>query len=79
MKRKIKVKKQHWGWIAAGVVVVLLYSPLVPLDIFIRIAYEGIQKAKITKDLLVELTVTAKAMLSSIVVGAALIFYKVMK
>ena len=75
MKRRIK--KQHWGWVIGGGVIVLLIAT--PLDVFVRLAYETQEKAEITEDLLVTLTGTVKAGAVLMTALVALIFYKAVK
>ena len=75
MRRRIK--KHNWGWLVAGVVILILLA--VPLDVFVRLAYETQQKAQITEDLLITLTGTIKAGAVLLTALAALIFYKAVK
>ncbi|KKL78076.1 hypothetical protein LCGC14_2028430 [marine sediment metagenome] len=75
MRRRIK--KHNWGWLVAGVVILILLA--VPLDVFIRLAYETQQKAQITEELLITLTGTVKAGAVLLTALAALIFYKAVK
>ena len=75
MKRK--VKKQHWGLIAAAGSIVLVLA--MPLDLFVKLIYETQQKVEITEALLVTLTEMTKAGIVLISALAALIFYKVIK
>ena len=53
-----KVKKHYWGWVIALVIAVLVLA--MPLELFVKFVYETQQKAKITEELLVTLTGTAK-------------------
>jgi len=72
-----RIKKHNWGWLVAGVVILILLA--VPLDVFIRLAYETQQKAQITEELLITLTGTVKAGAVLLTALAALIFYKAVK
>ena len=58
---------------------VILILLAVPLDVFIRLAYETQQKAQITEELLITLTGTVKAGAVLLTALAALIFYKAVK
>ena len=75
MKRRIK--RHQKGWIvAAGIILVVL---AIPLDVFVRLAYETQQKAAITEELLITLTGTVKAGAVLITALVALVFYKAVK
>jgi hypothetical protein len=65
-----KVKKHHYGWIIAAVIVVAVLA--VPLEVFVQFVYETRQKAEITEGLLKTLTVFLSALM-------ALIIHKVFK
>ncbi len=71
-----KVKKRHWGWIAAAVIALLVI--IMPVEMFVTLMYETQQKAEITEALLVTLTSTAKAGVVFLSGVAALIFYRMM-
>ncbi|KKL89956.1 hypothetical protein LCGC14_1909510 [marine sediment metagenome] len=75
--KKRRIKRQHWGWIAAATVILLILA--IPLDVFVRLVYETQQKVAITEELLITLTGTVKVGASLMTAVAALIFYKVVK
>ena len=75
MRRRIKRHQKGWV-VAAGIILVVL---AIPLDVFVRLAYETQQKAAITEELLTTLTGTVKAGAVLITTAAAIIFYKAVK
>ena len=77
IKRRKRIKPQYRGWIVAAVLFVLLLA--MPLDVFVRLAYETQQKAAITEELLITLTGTVKAGTALAIAAAAFVFYRVTK
>ncbi len=60
-------------------VAVIIIVLAVPLDVFVRLAYETQQKAQITEELLITLTGTVKTATTLVVAAAAFIYYRTVK
>jgi len=72
-----KKKKIHWGWIAGGIVGLMILA--IPSEIYVSFLQDQVVKARATEQFIVTLTGTAKAGIALSLLFVGQVIYKAVK